>query len=62
MGGAISVVMSGIHLNRLEKEHVMLLNPKFYKRYVDDTITMRKKNTDFDELFQNMKSHHPILN
>ena len=53
--------MSGIHLNRLEKECVMPLNPKFYKRYVDDTITMRKKNTDFDELFQNMNSHHPNI-
>ena len=49
--GAISVIMSGIHMNRLEKERVMSLKSKFYKRYVDDTITKRKKNTDFDELF-----------
>ena len=48
MGGAISVIMSGIHMNRLEKERVMPLKPKFYKHYVDDTITKRKKNTDFD--------------
>ena len=61
MGGAISVIMSGIHMNRLEKERVMPLKPKFYKRYVDDTITKRKKNTDFDELFQNMNSHHPNI-
>ena len=39
----------------------MPLKPKFYKRYVDCTITKRKKNTDFDELFQNMNSHHPNI-
>ena len=61
MGAAISVIMSGILMNRLEKERVMPLKPKFYKRYVDDTITKRKKNTDFDELFQNMNSHHPNI-
>ena len=43
MGGAISVIMSGIHMNRLEKEHVMPLKPKLYKCYID-TITKRKKN------------------
>ena len=61
MGGAISVIMSGIHLNRLEKERAMPLKPKFYKCYVDDTITKKKKNPDFDELFQNMISHHPNI-
>ena len=48
-------------MNRLEKVCVMPLKPAFYKRYVDDTITKRKKNTDFDELFQNMNSHHPNI-
>ena len=38
MGGSISVIMSGIHMNRLEKERVMPLKPKLYKRHVDDTI------------------------
>ena len=61
MGVAISVIMSGIHMNRVEKERVVPLKPKFYKRYVDDTITKRKKNTDIDELFQNMNSHHPNI-
>ena len=61
MDGAISVIMSSIHMNRLEKVCVMPLKPAFYKRYVDDTITKRKKNTDFDELFQNMNSHHPNI-
>ena len=61
MGGAISVFMSGIHMNKLEKECVMPLKTKFYKRYVDDTVTKRKKNTDINELFQNMDSHHPNI-
>ena len=61
MGGAILVIMSGIHMNRLEKECVMPLNPKFYERYVGNTITKRKKNTNIDDLFQNMNSHHPHI-
>ena len=48
-------------MNRLEKERVMPLKPKFYKRYVDDNITKRKKNTDIDELFQGMNSHYPNI-
>ena len=44
MGGAISVIMSGIHKNRMEKERVVPLKPKFYKHYVDGTIAIRKKN------------------
>ena len=48
-------------MNRLEKERVMLLKPKFCKRYVHNTINKRKKNTDIDELFQNMNSHHPNI-
>ena len=31
MGGAISVIMSAIHMNRMEKEHVVPLKLKFYK-------------------------------
>ena len=61
MGGAISVIMSGIHMNSMEKERVVPLKLKFYKRYVDDTITERKENTDIDELSQNMNSHHPNI-
>ena len=61
MGGAILVIMSGIHMNRLEKECVIPLKPKFYEWYVDNTITKRKKNTDIDDLFQNMNSHHPHI-
>ena len=44
MHGAISVIMSGIHMKTMENDFVVPLNPKLYKRYVDDTITKRKKN------------------
>ena len=58
MGGAISVIVSGIYMKRMEKDCVAPLNPKFYQHYVDDTITKRKKNATNDELFANMNSHH----
>ena len=32
--------------------------PKIYKRYIDNAITERKKNTDIGELFQNMNVNH----
>ena len=61
MGGAISVITSDINMNRLEKERVMPLKPKFYKRYVDGTITKIKKNTDIDKLIRSTNSHHPNI-
>ena len=39
MGGGISLIMFGIHIKRMDKYCVAPLNPKFYSRYVDDTIT-----------------------
>ena len=58
MGGAISVIMPGIQMKRMEKDCVAPLNPKVYKRYVDGTIAKRKKNAANDELFANLNSHH----
>ena len=58
MSGVISVIMSGIHMKRMEKDYVAPLNPKFYSRYGDYTITKRKKNAANDELFANMNSYH----
>ena len=39
----------------------MTLKSKSYKRYIDDTITKRKKNIGIDELFQIMNSHYPNI-
>ena len=58
MGGAIFVIMSGIHMKRMEKDCVDPFNPKFCRRYVDGTITKRKEIATNDELFANMNSHH----
>ena len=58
IGDAISVIMSGIHIARMEEDCVAALNPNFYRRCVDDNINKRKKNTANDELFANMNSHH----
>ena len=58
MGADISSMMSGIHMKRMQKDRVASLNPKFYRRNIDNTITKRKKNTTNDELLSNMNSHH----
>ena len=42
----------------MEKDCIAPLNPKLHKRYVDETITKRKKNAANHEFFANMKSHH----
>ena len=54
----ISVIMSGIHMNRMERGCVVPLHLKFSQCYVDGTVTKKKKNATNDELFANMKSHH----
>ena len=43
---------------RMEKDCVAYLNPNFYRRYIDNTITKKKKNATNDELFSKMHSHH----
>ena len=57
MGGAISVIMSGIHMKRMETDCVVPLNQKLYKRYVDDKRIKRMKNT-WNDKFANTNSHH----
>ena len=41
MGGPLSVVFTGCFLNDLEKQKVEPLQPKFYKRYIDDIYCRR---------------------
>ena len=50
MGADISSMMSGIHMKRMQKDRVASLNPKFYRRNIDNTITKRRKNATNDEL------------
>ena len=44
----------------LEKDVVLPMKPSFYKRYVDDVISRRKKNTP-DLLLEKMNKYHPKI-
>ena len=60
MGGPLSVITSDIFMTKLEKQVVSPAKPAFYKRYVDDIITRRKKNQP-DELLNKLMSFHPKI-
>ena len=51
MGAAVSVIMSCIHMKRIEKDCIASLNQKLCKRYVDNTITKINKNAAMDDFF-----------
>ena len=61
VGGTLSVILSDCFMNKMERDIVLPLKPKFYRRFVDDTYRKRKKN-ETDELFSKMKSYHPNIN
>ena len=44
MGGTLPVTLSDCFINKMEKDVVIPLKPKFYYRYVDDTYNRRNKN------------------
>ena len=60
MGGPVSVTFAGCFMNKVEREVVIPISPKFYKRYVDDIYTRRKKAHP-DELFNSLNTFHPNL-
>ena len=57
MGGPLSVIISNIFMSKLEKEVVTPEKPVFYKRYIDDIITRRKKNMP-DALLTKIQNFH----
>ena len=57
MGGPLSVIMSDIFMTKLENDVVRPFNPPFYKRFVDDCITKRKRN-EHDKLFELINNYH----
>ena len=61
MGGPLSVILSDIFMMKMENDVVKPTKPSFYKRYVDDIINRRKKNT-IDELFNKLNSYHQNIN
>ena len=48
-------------MNKMERDVVLSLKLKFYRRFVDDTYRRRKKNEP-DELFSKMNSYHLNIN
>ena len=55
MGGTWSVVISDCFMNKMERDVVIPLKPKFYKRFVDERFD------EPDELFDKMNSYHPNI-
>ena len=60
MAGTLSVTLSDRFMNKMERDIILPLKPKFYRRFVHDTYRRRKKNEP-DELFSKMNSYHPNL-
>ena len=60
MGGTLSVTLSDCFMNKMERDIILPLKPKFYCRFVDDTYRRRKKNEP-DELFSKMNPYHPNI-
>ena len=60
MGGTLSVTLSNCFMNKMERDIVLPLKPKFYRRFIDDTYRRRKKNEP-DELFSKMNSYYPNI-
>ena len=58
MGGLISVVVSDIHVPKMEEDIVAPIEPHFYKIYLDDTYIQMKKNGP-DSFFEKLNSYHP---
>ena len=61
MGGKLLVELSDCFMSKMERDIVLLLKPKFYRRFVDDNYRRRKKNEP-DELFSKINSYHPKVN
>ena len=61
MGGTLSVILSDCFMNKMKRDIVLPLKPKFYRRFVDDTYRRRRKNEP-DGLFSKMNFYHPNIN
>ena len=46
MGGPLSVTFSDIFMIKMENDLVIPMKPTFYRRYVDDIYSRRKKNIE----------------
>ena len=57
IGGPLSVAFANIYLTKLKKDPRKPLKPRFYRRFVDDVISRRLKNTH-NSLFDNLNNYH----
>ena len=57
MGGQLSVIFSDSYMVKLKYNISVLLNLKFYRRYVDDMFSRRKVNTN-NILFEWLNNKH----
>ena len=60
MGRPLSITLADIHMIRTEKDIVTPLKPIFYKRFVDDIYTRRKKGIH-DKLYERLNNYHPNI-
>ena len=60
MGRPLSKTLADIHMIRTEKDIVTPLKPIFYKRFVDDIYTRRKKGIH-DKLYERLNNYHPNI-
>ena len=56
MGGPLSVMFSDIFMINMKNDIVIPMKPIFYRRYVDDIYSRRKKNVE-DSLFKALNSY-----
>ena len=61
MGGTLSVIFSHIYMTKTEEDVAKPTNQSFYKRFVDEIISKKKKDQP-DLLFENLNNHHPNIN
>ena len=61
MGGPLSVTLSDIHMTRTESNVVKPEKPLFYRCFVDDIKSRRKKN-EHHIIFENLNKFHPKIN
>ena len=45
MGGTLSVILSDCFMNKMERDTALSLKPKFYRRFVDDTLQQKKEKS-----------------
>ena len=60
MGGPLTVILSDIWMVKMENNIVVPQKPIFYKRYVDNIISHRKKHEE-DLLFKKLNNYHPNI-